>query len=219
MATGRALVIGDVYTLSRHQEEFLESVGIELTHVPAEKTSAAVLVEIFDVAIAGVTASGPDLSAVVKQVFRQEPELPIILLADDVRMRDAYTLGQDLAYDVIPRIVDNGWLVHKVKLAIMQRQQLLEIRALSLSNSESTVNAPEIALPERSETPTFDSEPLGFDSEESGDLYQSTERKVILQALAKTRWNRRKAARMLGISYNTLRRRIERYQLNTSYPA
>jgi len=49
-----------------------------------------------------------------------------------------------------------------------------------------------------------------------GTLYEDNERRVILAALTETRWNRRKAARILGISYNTLRRRIERYHLNTT---
>ena len=45
--------------------------------------------------------------------------------------------------------------------------------------------------------------------------YQENEKRVILSALSETRWNRREAAKMLGISYNTLRRRIQRYQFKT----
>ena len=212
MATGRALIVGDLYTLSREQEQFLESLGIELVHASATNTLARSLEEIFDLAIAGVTASGPDLDSIVKELHRQDPELPIILIADDVRMRDAYVLGQSLAYDCIPRIVENGWLAHKVKLAIMQRQLLLEVRALSLANGDTQQNESMRA------EPALAAHENTLETIEPGDMYQSSERRVILEALAKTRWNRRKAARLLGISYNTLRRRIDRYHLNSTYP-
>lgn len=46
-----------------------------------------------------------------------------------------------------------------------------------------------------------------------GGIYHDTEKTVILDTLNRTRWNRRKAAELLGISYNTLRRRISRYKL------
>jgi DNA-binding NtrC family response regulator len=155
--------------------------------------------------IAGVTASGPDLSKTVRELFRLDPEMPIILMADDIRLRDAYMLGDQLAYDCVPRVVDNGWLVHKFKLAILQRRLLLENRALSLN----------VAEPAPSNVP--DNGPdHGSDDDLPGALYQSSEKRVILDALTRTRWNRRKAARLLGISYNTLRRRIDQYRLNTT---
>lgn len=52
---------------------------------------------------------------------------------------------------------------------------------------------------------------------EAGELgmYKENEKRLILSALSETRWNRRQAAKLLGMSYNTLRRRIERYRLNT----
>jgi DNA-binding NtrC family response regulator len=214
MTAGRALVIGDVYTLSREQEEFLASQGIEIVHVGAQQTLAIVLEDTFDVAIAGVTFSGPDLSDVVKRLFRLDPELPIILVADDTRMRDAYVLGQNIAYDCVPRVVDNGWLVHKLKLAMLQRQLLLENRALSLSSAAEPATNGSI----KGELADSDPELDDYEPEEVGDLYKSSERRVIIEALSKTRWNRRKAARLLGISYNTLRRRIDRYHLNSTYP-
>ncbi len=209
MTTGRALVIGDVYTLSRDQETFLTAAGIEVVHVPDDETPTAALNERFDVAIAGVTYSGPDLSRAVRELFRVDPELPIILIADDLRMRDAYTLGQDVAFDCVPRVVDNGWLLHKLKLAIMQRQLLIENRALSIGSPDAKPD------PRPTHHEVFEFHDAEVD-EESGELYQTSERRVILEALGKTRWNRRKAARLLGISYNTLRRRIDRYHLNST---
>ena len=46
--------------------------------------------------------------------------------------------------------------------------------------------------------------------------WQETEKTTILSALAETRWNRRRAALMLNMSYNTLRRRIAQYNLSSS---
>ena len=44
--------------------------------------------------------------------------------------------------------------------------------------------------------------------------YQESEKRVIIEALTRTRWNRRRASEILGISYNTLRRRIALYKLD-----
>ncbi len=50
-------------------------------------------------------------------------------------------------------------------------------------------------------------------------MYKENEKRLILSALSETRWNRRQAAKLLGMSYNTLRRRIESYRLNTEVSA
>jgi len=210
MTTGRALVIGDEYTLSRHQEQFLTAAGIEIVHVHADDAPGVAIEDAFDVAIAGFISSGPDLSKAVRELFRVDPELPIILIADDLRMREAYAVGQHCAYDCILRVVEDGWLLHKLQLAIMQRQLLIENRSLTIGSPDAPVDAhpAAAAAPE-----------LANEREEPGALYQSSEKRVILEALSKTRWNRRKAAHLLGISYNTLRRRIERYHLDTTTAA
>ena len=41
------------------------------------------------------------------------------------------------------------------------------------------------------------------------------EKKRILSALIETKWNRRKAAQLLGMSYSTLRRKIELNKLDS----
>jgi two-component system response regulator AtoC len=43
--------------------------------------------------------------------------------------------------------------------------------------------------------------------------YKENEKRVIEEALNEAHWNRRKAAVILGVSYNTLRRRIAEYEL------
>lgn len=45
------------------------------------------------------------------------------------------------------------------------------------------------------------------------DVIDKTERAAIREALEKTRWNRKRAARLLKISYSSLLRRIEKYKL------
>ena len=45
------------------------------------------------------------------------------------------------------------------------------------------------------------------------DVVQDTESQAILSALAETQWNRREAAKVLGMSYSSLRRRIRKYDL------
>jgi len=46
-----------------------------------------------------------------------------------------------------------------------------------------------------------------------GSAKEETERELILNALRKTQWNRVHAAKILGIDYKTLRRKIQQYAL------
>ena len=46
------------------------------------------------------------------------------------------------------------------------------------------------------------------------DNLRSSEVRTLLGALLSTKWNRRQAANVLGISYSSLRRRIDKYDLN-----
>lgn len=52
------------------------------------------------------------------------------------------------------------------------------------------------------------------DGAETGELNEAEERSILEDALEKCQWNRRKAAELLGMSYQTLRRRIEKHGLN-----
>lgn len=82
---------------------------------------------------------------------------------------------------------------------------------------ESAVKRFVLSGDERDLTSAFVGAERGTTASSPGDLYQENEKRVILAALAESRWNRRKAARLLGISYNTLRRRIERYHLDATH--
>jgi DNA-binding NtrC family response regulator len=67
---------------------------------------------------------------------------------------------------------------------------------------QGILHVPIVVAPETTETP----------SKKCG-TYKENEKRVIEEALAETHWNRRKAAEILGVSYNTLRRRIAEYEL------
>jgi transcriptional regulator with PAS, ATPase and Fis domain len=45
----------------------------------------------------------------------------------------------------------------------------------------------------------------------SGDYVAEAEKNAILEVLAKTHWNRKRAAEVLGVSYKTLLTRIEAF--------
>jgi DNA-binding NtrC family response regulator len=49
---------------------------------------------------------------------------------------------------------------------------------------------------------------------EKSKKIHDTEVKLILSILNETKWNRRRAAEVLGISYSTLRRKIEKYEMD-----
>jgi two-component system response regulator AtoC len=57
-----------------------------------------------------------------------------------------------------------------------------------------------------------DESPLLNLKEVKKEAAERTERKLILQTLGETRWNRREAAKLLRISYKTLLYKIQRYQ-------
>ena len=44
---------------------------------------------------------------------------------------------------------------------------------------------------------------------------EEAERNMIIEALDQTRWNRTKAAELLGMSFRQLRYRIQKYELDT----
>jgi two-component system response regulator PilR (NtrC family) len=54
------------------------------------------------------------------------------------------------------------------------------------------------------------SDSVGRDGETLDDYINRVERQAILEALAKTAFNRTAAARLLGVSFRSLRYRIER---------
>jgi DNA-binding NtrC family response regulator len=50
----------------------------------------------------------------------------------------------------------------------------------------------------------------------SNQELRDAEVRTIMSALSATKWNRRRAAEVLGVSYSALRRRISKYNLEKS---
>lgn len=124
MRVGTALVIGDERILSPDQEESLTGAGIAVAHaeeIPFESIAHA---SEFDVILAGVP-SGP--SETVDLLHTLAVQIPLILLADDSRLSDAYTAAGDAAFDCLPRSVNGAWLTHKVHQALQQRRASLPV--------------------------------------------------------------------------------------------
>ena len=67
-----------------------------------------------------------------------------------------------------------------------------------------TINKPEIKRPETEPLPMWN------------PIDEEAERELILRALDQTRWNRTKAAEVLGMSFRQLRYRIQKYGLDES---
>jgi len=80
------------------------------------------------------------------------------------------------------------------------------IRSYSLTGREEAVV--EAAREQTQDTP----------SESREKRIRQVERSAILSTLVQVRWNRRRAAEILGMSYNTLRRRIAQYKLEECAP-
>ncbi len=95
---------------------------------------------------------------------------------------------------------------------VRELENILE-RALALCNG-NTIQPNDLKLPTASETPTEQS--IAGESQDRIDLnieLQEQEKDLILQALEKTRWNRTAAAKLLGISFRTLRYRLKKFDI------
>ncbi|GGI77642.1 sigma-54-dependent transcriptional regulator [Legionella impletisoli] len=101
---------------------------------------------------------------------------------------------------------------------VRELENILE-RAMTLCNGK-TIEIEDLRLPKsqgiNQETPTSN-KPEVLASEAKLDLDQTLleqEKELILQALEKTKWNRTAAARLLGVSFRTLRYRLKKLGLD-----
>lgn len=121
MGVGKALVIGDEHTLSPDQEQSLASAGIAVAHLddvpPLELAGASE----FDVVLAGVPDEYSDAADRLQSLAVR---VPLILLADDSQLSNAYAAAGDAAFDCLPRSVNGAWLTHKVHQALQRRREV-----------------------------------------------------------------------------------------------
>ena len=88
---------------------------------------------------------------------------------------------------------------------VRELENILE-RALAMSEN-GMIELKDLQLPQSASTPTSDSHQTSADL--SGYL-KDQEKEMILDALEKTKWNRTAAARLLGLSFRTLRYRLKK---------
>jgi len=91
------------------------------------------------------------------------------------------------------------------------------------SLSPQALFAPSPLFTAISTSPTPSPPPMPLDSQSLPDLVRRTtdkvEREVIARALDVVRWNRRRAARMLGVSYKTLLNKMKALGLDAEAPS
>jgi len=91
---------------------------------------------------------------------------------------------------------------------VRELENILE-RAMALCN-ENTIEEEDLRLPKREQSLPVDTNGINFHLDSS---LQEHEKELILSALEKTKWNRTAAARLLGVSFRTLRYRLKKLGL------
>jgi two-component system response regulator PilR (NtrC family) len=88
---------------------------------------------------------------------------------------------------------------------VRELENILE-RAMALCSGD-TIEADDLLLPQANAQPIKKDHVLNFDLDSS---LQEHEKELILGVLEKTKWNRTAAARLLGVSFRTLRYRLKK---------
>jgi two-component system response regulator PilR (NtrC family) len=92
---------------------------------------------------------------------------------------------------------------------VRELENILE-RAMAMSEGD-TIELNELHLPQVSSISTA---PVSSISANLSDILQDQEKELILDALEKTKWNRTAAARLLGVSFRTLRYKLKKLNLD-----
>ncbi|WP_298625071.1 sigma-54 dependent transcriptional regulator [uncultured Legionella sp.] len=92
---------------------------------------------------------------------------------------------------------------------VRELENILE-RAMAMSEGD-TIELDELHVPQHSFSSSVSSSLL---SANLSDILQDQEKELILDALEKTKWNRTAAARLLGISFRTLRYKLKKLELD-----
>lgn len=121
--------------------------------------------------------------AILKKLAHQQHTTPVTLQADCWNVLKQYTFPGN----------------------VRELENILE-RAMALSNG-STIQLEDLQLPQMSAPTPDNTEPAHFQLDSQ---LLAHERSLILEALEKTKWNRTAAARLLGISFRTLRYRLKK---------
>ena len=115
-----------------------------------------------------------------------------------------------------PKIADENWsalATYHYPGNVRELENILE-RAITLCDN-NTINAKDLQLTTSKLQEAGQKEGIEEQKEAGLDSYLSEiEKETILKALEKTRWNKTATAKLLGISFRTLRYRLEKLGLN-----
>lgn len=109
------------------------------------------------------------------------------------------------------------WLMEQPFLGNVRELRNIIERAITLSEDDQihTANLSNILKPVRSEHTDFDSSSSEIPKEGLEAYLESIEKKILLEALEKTHWNRTLAAKKLQMSFRSLRYRLKKFGLDT----
>lgn len=216
-AHGGTLFLDEVAELPRHMQ-------VKLLRAIQEKTIRPVGAQKeIQVDIRILSATNKDLRRLVDEDrFRQDLFYRINVIAINVpplrdRIEDLapladHIIGKITAKEARPRARLTGSALaalgrYSFPGNIRELENILE-RALALGSGD-VIEAHDLRLPEAGKP-----DPGQADSADLPSLLVDMERQKILAALEKTRWNKTKAARLLGISFRALRYRLSKLDLD-----
>ena len=216
-AHGGALFLDEVAELPQHMQ-------VKLLRAIQEKTIRPVgSQKEIQVDIRILSATNKDLQRLVDEDrFRQDLFYRINVIAINVpplrdRIEDIapladHIIGKITAKEARPRARLTGSALaalgrYSFPGNIRELENILE-RALALGSGD-VIEAHDLRLPEAGKP-----DPRQADSADLPSLLVDMERQKILDALEKTRWNKTKAARLLGISFRALRYRLSKLDLD-----
>jgi len=170
-----------------------------------------------------LSATHKDLDELVhKGAFRQDLyyrinviELQVPALRDrseDIRLLVDFILQQRIGYEE-QQFTLSGEAMKKLEIYrfpgnVRELENILE-RAVTLCEG-NIIGVNDLQLPESKEVSASNN-----DGDKTLDTYlDDIERQSILGALEKTRWNKTKAAKLLGISFRALRYRLQKLDLD-----
>ncbi|MCZ6500820.1 MAG: sigma-54 dependent transcriptional regulator [Gammaproteobacteria bacterium] len=134
----------------------------------------------------------------------RDREGDILQLSNFILARLAEQLGQPVP--ALDSDAESALLAYRFPGNVRELENLLE-RALTL-NSGDTIGAEDLWL-----EPGSAKQRIASDSSKLGSQLEGIEREAIVKALKKTRYNKTRAAKLLGITFRALRYRIKKLKI------
>ena len=137
-----------------------------------------------------------EYSITIPPLRRRNEDIPLLVRHFcDIYTKDFNSPDFEIPPEVVSFLVKEQWPGNVRELETVIRRSVLDGDCSSIMESLETT-----LIKKRNSAPAV-------------DVVRRAEIKAILTALDKTKWNRRRAAKLIGISYSSLRRRIAKYNL------